>query len=240
MSTKKPRETGTKLPRSPGKAHTRALRTVPRPEEPPREAGADSASPRVEHGGAKSHLGLVEMGRVGEFAVRVVAANIQAMMGIPVDILAPMEIPGEAFQHHRQQYDAGLVIKHLKESVSVEQSRILALLTADLCNPILTYVYGEAEIGGSIAVVSTFRLSQNEDGSPATKERYYERLAKVALHEVAHTFLLYHCEDPRCLMRFSPKVSALDQIVLAFCDRCEFMLRENVFKLYLRPPQPHP
>ncbi len=182
------------------------------------------------------HLGLIEMGRIGEFAVRVVAAHVQTLIGIPVDILDPVEIPEEAFQHHRQQYDAGLVIKHLNERVNLPQSRILGIVAADLCSPILTYVYGEAEIGGKVAVVSTHRLSQNEDGSPTARERYYERLAKVALHEVAHTFSLYHCDDPQCLMHFSPKVVHLDHITLAFCDRCEFMIRENVLQLYRRPP----
>lgn len=182
------------------------------------------------------HLGLIEMGRIGEFAVRVVAAHVQTLIGIPVDILNPVEIPEEAFLHHRQQYDAGLVIKHLNGLANFPQSRILGIVTADLCIPILTYVYGEAEVGGKVAVVSTYRLSQNEDGSPTAKDRYYERLAKVALHEVAHTFSLYHCDDPRCLMHFSPKMAHLDHITLAFCDRCEFMLRENVLQLYRRPP----
>jgi archaemetzincin len=184
-------------------------------------------------------LGLVEMGRIGEFAVRVVAAHVQALIGLPVDILDPIEIPEEAFQHHRQQYDAGLVIKHLNERVNLRQNRILGIVKEDLCTPILTYVYGEAEIGGRIAIVSTHRLSRNEDGSPTAKERYYERLAKVALHEVAHTFSLYHCDDPRCLMHFSPKVAHLDHITLAFCDRCEFTLRENVLQLYRRLPPVH-
>ncbi|MCU0587004.1 MAG: hypothetical protein MUF52_02505 [Syntrophobacteraceae bacterium] len=79
------------------------------------------------------------------------------------------------------------------------------------------------------------RTRRNEDGSPATKERFTERLAKVALHEVAHTFMLYHCDDPQCLMHFSPRIGHLDIVVLAFCDRCEFVLRENVFQLYLHP-----
>jgi archaemetzincin len=173
-------------------------------------------------------LGLVEMGRIGEFAVRVVGANIQTLIGIPVDILNPVEIPQGAYQHHRQQYDAGLVIRHLNELQGLQQARILGLVTADLCNPILTYVYGEAEIGGRVAVVSTFRLSKNEDGSLTSKERYYERLAKVALHEVAHTLSLYHCDDPQCLMHFSPKLQHLDGIRLSFCDRCEFMLHESL------------
>lgn len=168
------------------------------------------------------------MGRIGEFAVRVVAAQVQTLMGIPVDILEPQDIPQEAFQHHRQQYDAGLVIRHLNGLSFPDHGRILGLVTVDLCSPILTYVYGEAEIGGRVAVVSTFRLSQNEDGRPTSKERYYERLAKVALHEVAHTFSLYHCDDPHCLMHFSPKLQHLDGVELLFCDRCEFMLHENL------------
>lgn len=95
MSRKTSKGTGSKLPTSPDQAHTAAVHTVPGPAEPPLEAG-DSPPPEAGHGGAKSHLGLVEMGRIGEFAVRVVAANIQAMIGIPVDILPPMEIPLEA------------------------------------------------------------------------------------------------------------------------------------------------
>lgn len=174
------------------------------------------------------------MGRIGEFAIRVVAAHVQTLMNIPVDILHPLEIPQTAFQHHRQQYDAGLVIKHLAGISFPNHGRILGLVTVDLCIPILTYVYGEAEVGGKVAVVSTFRLSQSEDGSPTTKECYYERLAKVALHEVAHTFSLYHCDDPRCLMHFSPRIHELDRIALSFCDRCEFMLRENVSRLHVR------
>jgi archaemetzincin len=178
--------------------------------------------------GSTFHLGLIEMGRIGEFAVRVVAAHVQTLMDIPVDILGSRNIPQEAFQQHRQQYDAGLIIRHLSGIPFPDHERILVLVTVDLCIPILTYVYGEAEVGGKIAVVSTFRLSQNNDGSPTSKECYYERLAKVALHEVAHTFSLYHCEDHRCIMHFSPKIQELDRIVLSFCDRCSFMMRKNL------------
>jgi archaemetzincin len=178
--------------------------------------------------GSTFHLGLIEMGRIGEFAIRVVAAHVQTLMGIPVDILGSRDIPQEAFQHHRQQYDAGLIIRHLSGVPFPDHERILGLVTVDLCIPILTYVYGEAEVGGKVAVVSTFRLSQNDDGSPTSKERYYERLAKVALHEVAHTFSLYHCENRHCIMHFSPKIQELDRIVLSFCDRCSFMLREKL------------
>lgn len=174
-------------------------------------------------------LGLVEMGRLGEVALRVVAAHIQTIIGISVDVLDPVEIPSDTFQQHRRQYDAGLIVKHLTRlPLNPKYLRVLALTTVDLCSPILTYVYGEAEVNGKAAVVSSFRLRCNEDGTTVPLERYYERLAKVSLHEMAHTFSLYHCEEPKCLMHFSARVHHLDQVEVSFCERCEFMLRENL------------
>lgn len=173
-------------------------------------------------------LGLIQMGPLGEIAIRIVAANLQAILEIPVDILDPQDVPPHAFQPHRQQYDAGLILKHLSQLPFSSYFRIVALTSVDLCIPIFTYVFGEAEVGGKVAVVSDFRLRHNEDGTTAPPDRYYERLIKVALHEVAHTLSLYHCEEDGCLMHFSAKVHHLDQAKFFFCDRCEFILRENL------------
>jgi archaemetzincin len=170
-------------------------------------------------------VGLVEMGHLGEVAVRVVAANIQVTFGAPVDHLQPLEVMEEAFVRHRQQYDAPLIIKSLAQRDYSGYLRVLALTTVDLCTPILTYVYGEAEMGGKAALVSSYRLRHNEDGTMVSLDLYYERLAKVALHELAHTFSVYHCEDPECLMHFSAKAHHLDRVRIAFCTRCDFMLR---------------
>ncbi|MFZ0052641.1 MAG: archaemetzincin, partial [Desulfobaccales bacterium] len=132
--------------------------------------------------------------------LRVIAANIQALLEAPVEMLPAMAIPEEAFQHHRGQYDVGLVLKYLAEFPFPHHSRVLAVTNVDLCTPILTYVYGEAEFGLNLAIVSDFRLKHTEDGIMVSEGIYYERLAKVALHEIAHTFSLYHCETPKCLM----------------------------------------
>ncbi len=125
-------------------------------------------------------VGLVAMGHLAEVAIRVVAANLQTILGIHVDILEPLEVPRESFLTQRQQYDAGLILRHLAQSALPCHLRILGITAIDLCVPILTYVYGEAEVGGRVAVVSDFRLRQTDDGFPASLDRYYERLAKVA------------------------------------------------------------
>jgi archaemetzincin len=167
------------------------------------------------------------MGQISHTALRVIAANIQAMLEAPVEMLPAMAIPEEAFQRHRYQYDAGLVLKYLAR-FSFSHSRILAVTDVDLCTPILTFVFGQAELGLNLAIISDFRLKRMEDGMMASEGIYYERLAKVALHEIAHTFSLYHCENPKCLMRISNGLNHLDELDILFCERCNFMLHQSM------------
>jgi archaemetzincin len=178
-------------------------------------------------------IALTKMGRMPQTVLRVIAANIQAMMEVPVEMLAAIAIPEEAFQRHRCQYDAGLVLKYLSRFSFPHHSRILAITDVDLCTPIHTFVFGEAELGLSLAIVSDFRLKHMEDGIMASEGIYYERLAKVALHEIAHTFSLYHCETPKCLMRFSHRLSHLDELDIFFCERCSFVLRQGIRNLHI-------
>lgn len=184
-----------------------------------------SPGPKTGHNPA---AGLIPMGEVSDTELRIVVANIQVLLNLQVEMLAPMPVPEEAFQAHRGQYDAGLILRHLAESSFPRQRCVLTVTNVDLCTPILTYVFGEAEMGRKMALVSTFRLRNMRDGFPAPADVYYERLVKVALHEVAHTLSLYHCETPGCLMRFSPKVQDLDELDIRFCKRCGFALRHTL------------
>lgn len=178
-------------------------------------------------------MAVIPMGRLGDLAVHIVAAHLQIYLEVPVDILEPHEVPEDAFQRHRQQFDAGLILQYLTQLPYAGHSRIVGLTNVDLCIPILTHVYGQAEVGGRVAVISIARLRQNEDGTNAPLDQYYERVAKVALHEIGHTLAIYHCDDPRCLMHYSPRVRHLDEVELFFCERCEFLLRE-----YFQHPRP--
>jgi archaemetzincin len=178
-------------------------------------------------------IALIKMGRMPPTVLRVIAANIQAILEAPVEMLPAMVIPKEAFQSHRCQYDAGLVLKYLARFSFPHHSSILAITDVDLCTPIHTFVFGEAELGLSLAIVSDFRLKHMETGIMTSEGIYYERLAKVALHEIAHTLSLYHCETPKCLMRFSYGLGHLDELDIFFCERCSFILRQSLRNLQI-------
>ena len=69
---------------------------------------------------------------------------------------------------------------------------------ADLFIPVLTFVYGEAQLGGRAAVVSTARLAVEQGRhDPALVA---ERIVKECVHELGHTFGLLHCDTPGCVM----------------------------------------
>lgn len=183
-------------------------------------------------------LGVLPMGTVGETAIQIVAANIQAVLEIPVDILDVCDVPGAAYEAARQQYDATKVLHHISALDAKPHGKILGVVGVDLCIPILTYVFGEAQLGGRASVISCYRLRNDDDGTTAALDRYYERLAKVALHEVSHSLSLYHCDRKGCLMQFSSKVDQLDRLGLLFCDRCEYLLRESLRTWRPRPRAP--
>ncbi len=177
-------------------------------------------------------VGVVPLGDMGEMAVRVITANLQGVLGLKVDLLRRRALTEAAYIPERRQFDASRLIQDMEEWASeYPHSRIVAVTSEDLCVPILRFVFGEAQVGGRFAVVSGHRLRRNEDGSEVSLDHYYERLVKVAIHEVGHTLALFHCEDSRCLMRFSPSVRHLDRLDLFFCDRCRFVLRRAVAEL---------
>ena len=97
--------------------------------------------------------------------------------------------------------------------------KIVGVCNFDLFIPIFTHVYGEARQDGDYAIVSLFRLQKNSL-SPDKDSLLYERLAKVALHEIGHLFHMIHCEDELCLMHYADELYRLDTIQMRFCRYC--------------------
>jgi archaemetzincin len=197
-----------------------------RARTPKENHGANNSTSAPQHG----VIGVVRLGAVGEAVLKIVTANLQEILHLPVDILPARQSPEFAYSDRRKQYHAALILKNLAESRR-PHFRILALVSVDLFIPVLTHVFGEAQMGGRAAVVSIHRLRQTEEGSRASLDIFYERAVKVALHEVAHTFDLVHCSQAECIMRLSSGPSDLDALPLFFCEYCEAFL-EDAYRRY--------
>ncbi len=136
------------------------------------------------------------------------------------------EPPGRP--HHtldpgRRQHLSSRMLSWLLQS-GPPPGKLLGLTDQDLFIPILTYVFGEAQLGGRVAVASTARL--REDLDPRDQRRFVERLAKEAIHEVGHSYGLLHCPLPRCVMSRAGGVRDVDEKSLELCPRCRRRLTE--------------
>ncbi len=171
------------------------------------------------------HIEVIPLGRVDQVAVAVAAANIQTFTGLPADAAEAWPEPEHALLHPRMQYNAMPILNDLSANLQGSGLLRLGLMNGDLCLPILSYVFGEAQVGGRAAVVSLHRLRRGPDGQPVRTDIFLERLAKVAVHEVAHILGLRHCRAPKCLMAFSLGLKQLDALFMGFCRDCENEIR---------------
>ena len=123
----------------------------------------------------------------------------------------------------RCQYNSTAILVGLKKSdrgQSADGKRLLAVTPHDLFIPILTFVFGEAELRGNVAVVSYHRFQNERYGLPPNREVLRLRLYKEALHELGHACGLIHCPDNQCVMYSSPDVEGIDGKRSRFCREC--------------------
>ena len=76
--------------------------------------------------------------------------------------------------------------------------RVLGVTDVDLAIPMLSFLFGQAQFDGPVAVVSLCRLHQEFYGLPRRRRLLRERTVKEVLHELGHTFGLVHCAEPTC------------------------------------------
>lgn len=75
-------------------------------------------------------------------------------------------------------------------------------------------------MAGACAVISAHRLREEFYGLPPDDGLFLERLTKLALHELGHTFGLGHCSSWNCVMASTHAVERLDLKDAAFCRAC--------------------
>ena len=139
----------------------------------------------------------------------------------------PFDI-GFALDAARNQYHSTAILQRLERTSDVD-GRILGIACCDFYVPVLTFVFGEAQLDGACAVVSTARLRDEFYGLPPSETLLRERLLKEAAHELGHTFGLRHCPDWHCVMTSSHAVERLDVKTAEFCRRCRKPIFANGF-----------
>lgn len=149
------------------------------------------------------------------------------LLEMPVAQAAPDFDAEEAFDGVRSQYNSRLLLGRLRQHAFGVADRVLGVADVDLFIPVLTYVFGEAELLGRAAVVSTFRLDSELYGLPKDPALTFARLVKESVHEIGHTHGLVHCARDHCVMHSSTYVEGIDLKDERFCDLCLKLLRRQ-------------
>ena len=144
--------------------------------------------------------------------------------------------PELAFDSSRGQYNSTELLAHLLAESAGSEARVLGIAGVDLFIPILTYVFGEAQLASRAAVVSIYRLDNARYGLPGSNRLLLDRLTKEAIHELGHTCGLIHCDHPVCVMRSSTYVEDIDLKSEQFCSACNQRIRTHRSARGAAPP----
>ena len=172
-------------------------------------------------------MGPIGIGWIGEARpdralLEQVVRQVSQAFRVEVRELVTPGTPGHALDHRRNQYSSGEILKWLLP-LAPPGGKVLGVTDRDLFIPILTYVFGEAQLGGAAAVVSTARLGDGVE--EFGRKVLAERLVKEAVHELGHCFGLRHCQAAGCVMGRSSGVRDVDAKGRAMCPDCRARVR---------------
>ena len=105
---------------------------------------------------------------------------------------------------------------------------MIGVTDLDLFIPVLSYIFGQAYLGGSAALVSGYRLQNSRYGLADDQQLYVTRLLKCMVHELGHACGLIHCSHPGCVMLATTYVEEIDQKSDHFCSVCHSNLVRQV------------
>jgi len=164
---------------------------------------------------------LLPVGKVEQSLLEDLRLAIPRCLPVACELHSVELNPVFAYHAERQQYHSSEILGRMQPLVRPNDWRLLGITDVDLYIPILKYVFGEAQMGGPCAVVSSHRLRQEFYGLERDDAILRQRLLKESVHELGHTLDLHHCQDYRCAMASSHAVEWIDLREAVLCNSCQ-------------------
>lgn len=184
------------------------------------------------HVTSNTSQGNIIISPIGNLDIKLierVADEIHRFFGYGTDIQPLLQHVDFALEASRRQYHSTPILERLSALAPSSAVKILAITRVDLFIPILTHVYGEAQLGGKSCIISTSRL--NEGLGWGVWEAFSQRVVKEAIHELGHTFNLRHCKDRTCCMHYCRSIYDVDRKSGQFCRYCKILLTDEIQRL---------
>lgn len=175
-----------------------------------------------------NRIAVATAGAADEDAVSAAEVAMRETFGLPTWRIDDLPDPSHAFDPVRRQFSSTLLLRDALAKRPADARKIVVFTEPDIFIPMLSFVFGQAQLDGPAAVVSFARLRQEFYGLPPQRELFLERVVKETLHEVGHTFGLTHCRDPRCTMTLSTSIHQIDTKEPGFCGDCSQLLLDSL------------
>jgi len=124
------------------------------------------------------------------------------------------------FSIEREQYFSTQIIAEAMKLTDEFDGKIVLLTDVDIFVPVLTFIFGEAQLNGKHSILSVCRLHEEFYSGISDEHLLFERTVKEALHELGHSYGLRHCVDWDCVMHSSPGIEEVDINGNTFCRKC--------------------
>lgn len=159
---------------------------------------------------------------------RVTTALEASFDSVSVIILPTKELPRKSYYKPRNRYRAEIILDWLdKQQYSKRIHKVIAITEKDISTTKGSIhdwgIFGLGTIDGLSSVISTFRLKRG-----VSKGRLLERIRKLAIHEVGHTYGINHCPQSGCVMQdCKGSIKPVDQETGDFCSVCLQFLQQQ-------------
>ncbi|MFH2060362.1 MAG: hypothetical protein ABIJ59_15875 [Pseudomonadota bacterium] len=166
------------------------------------------------------------IGDIPLWICEIVVKKVEKFFGFKSVIISVLNDISFAYNPERNQYHSTQILKELEQQAPEGTVKILGITKEDLFIPILTHVYGEAQLDGKACIISISRLVKGMGVDIIDKGS--ARIVKEAVHELGHCFNLRHCQDSMCLMHYCRKIDDVDKKISQFCRYCDILLTDNI------------
>ncbi|MDH3383953.1 MAG: hypothetical protein OEM42_07830, partial [Deltaproteobacteria bacterium] len=96
--------------------------------------------------------------------LRKLRDHLRDYLSLPVRVTRNMPVPEGSYERSRNQYNSTRILREILTETPADAIKIVGIIDKDLCIPILTFVFGEAQLGGMASIVSIARLRQEFHG----------------------------------------------------------------------------
>ncbi|MFZ4621998.1 MAG: archaemetzincin family Zn-dependent metalloprotease [Bacteroidota bacterium] len=174
---------------------------------------------------------LSPYGSIDERAMSALEESCWEVFGYEVKRIEGLPEPMFALNTSLNQCNSALLLKDILGRVPKDAIRVLGVTNSDLYIPMLSFVFGHAQLNGPAAVISLARLHPMFYRMEDNADLFLRRVVKEAVHELGHTFGLIHCPDPHCAMSLSNAIQQVDVKKGELCDNCSILFDESTKQL---------